>query len=267
MSIISIQARVPEAPEDAPGAAEDRRGAECVRERALAREHRFPHMSSYQRMLVHRMAALYGLEHNIDPSRKAVLVTKQADDELVRRPACPPSPSSSWSASCCSRCSRRRVRSSPLSAAPDPTPARRGRHRRQQLSLSPSSTRSDLQMQSPEARARRPRQCAAVGEPPELQSQSLHASDRESVASSGGRKAERTVPPATARGKQLEGHSRASIACAQSIFQIRSEPPNTKRATPPRRLAARESCCRRALCRSVRRPPGAPLQPPDTRDF
>ncbi|XP_065581371.1 R3H domain-containing protein 1-like isoform X2 [Artemia franciscana] len=38
--------------------------------------HKFPPMSSYHRMLVHRVAAYFGLEHNVDQSGNAVIVNK-----------------------------------------------------------------------------------------------------------------------------------------------------------------------------------------------
>jgi len=38
--------------------------------------HKFPQMSSYHRMLVHRVAAFFGLEHNVDESGKAVVVNR-----------------------------------------------------------------------------------------------------------------------------------------------------------------------------------------------
>lgn len=38
--------------------------------------HRFPPMSSYHRMLVHRVAAYFGFEHNIDPKGTCVIVNK-----------------------------------------------------------------------------------------------------------------------------------------------------------------------------------------------
>lgn len=38
---------------------------------------RFPPMSSYHRMLVHRVAAYFGLDHNIDPKGNCVVVSKQ----------------------------------------------------------------------------------------------------------------------------------------------------------------------------------------------
>ena len=43
----------------------------CSQER-----YKFPQMSSYHRMLVHRVAAFFGLEHNVDESGKAVIVNR-----------------------------------------------------------------------------------------------------------------------------------------------------------------------------------------------
>ncbi|KAL1140418.1 hypothetical protein AAG570_000350, partial [Ranatra chinensis] len=36
--------------------------------------HKFAQMSSYQRMLVHRVAAYFGMEHNVDPTGSSVIV-------------------------------------------------------------------------------------------------------------------------------------------------------------------------------------------------
>lgn len=38
--------------------------------------HKFPNMSSYNRMLVHRVAAYFGMEHNVDQSGLSVIVTR-----------------------------------------------------------------------------------------------------------------------------------------------------------------------------------------------
>ncbi|XP_066597504.1 R3H domain-containing protein 1 isoform X2 [Prorops nasuta] len=38
--------------------------------------HKFPTMSSYNRMLVHRVAAYFGMEHNVDQSGQSVIVTR-----------------------------------------------------------------------------------------------------------------------------------------------------------------------------------------------
>lgn len=46
--------------------------------------YRFPAMSSYHRMLVHRVAAYFGFEHNIDPKGNCVIVDKQ--DGITRIP-------------------------------------------------------------------------------------------------------------------------------------------------------------------------------------
>lgn len=43
---------------------------------------RFPPMSSYQRMLVHRVAAYFGLEHNVDNTGKAVVVNRTPNTRL-----------------------------------------------------------------------------------------------------------------------------------------------------------------------------------------
>lgn len=37
-------------------------------------KHKFPQMSSYHRMLVHRVAAFFGLDHNVDETGKAVII-------------------------------------------------------------------------------------------------------------------------------------------------------------------------------------------------
>lgn len=39
-------------------------------------KHKFPPMSSYHRMLVHRVAAFFGLDHNVDDSGKSVTVNR-----------------------------------------------------------------------------------------------------------------------------------------------------------------------------------------------
>jgi len=49
----------------------------CSQER-----HKFPQMSSYHRMLVHRVAAFFGLEHNVDESGKAVIVNRSNSTRL-----------------------------------------------------------------------------------------------------------------------------------------------------------------------------------------
>uniref|UniRef100_A0A3B4X4S1 R3H domain-containing protein n=1 Tax=Seriola lalandi dorsalis TaxID=1841481 RepID=A0A3B4X4S1_SERLL len=37
---------------------------------------KFPHMSSYHRMLVHRVAAYFGMEHNVDQTGKSVIINR-----------------------------------------------------------------------------------------------------------------------------------------------------------------------------------------------
>jgi len=39
-------------------------------------------MSSYHRMLVHRVAAFFGLEHNVDESGKAVIVNRSSSTRM-----------------------------------------------------------------------------------------------------------------------------------------------------------------------------------------
>ncbi|XP_076322653.1 R3H domain-containing protein 2-like isoform X7 [Tachypleus tridentatus] len=43
---------------------------------------KFPHMSSYHRMLVHRVAAYFGLDHNVDQNGTAVIVNKTKNTRL-----------------------------------------------------------------------------------------------------------------------------------------------------------------------------------------
>lgn len=44
--------------------------------------HRFPQMSSYNRMLVHRVSAFFGLDHNVDQTGTSVVVTKTLQTRL-----------------------------------------------------------------------------------------------------------------------------------------------------------------------------------------
>merc|ERR1719220_1589003 len=44
--------------------------------------HKFPHMSSYHRMVVHRVAAYFGLDHNVDQSGNCVIVNKTKNTRL-----------------------------------------------------------------------------------------------------------------------------------------------------------------------------------------
>ncbi|XP_062342503.1 cAMP-regulated phosphoprotein 21 [Osmerus eperlanus] len=43
---------------------------------------KFPHMSSYHRMLVHRVAAYFGMEHNVDQTGKAVIINKTGNTRI-----------------------------------------------------------------------------------------------------------------------------------------------------------------------------------------
>lgn len=47
--------------------------------------YKFPAMSSYQRMLVHRCAAYFGMEHNIETSGKCVVVNKTKNTRVPER--------------------------------------------------------------------------------------------------------------------------------------------------------------------------------------
>ncbi|KAL8165571.1 UNVERIFIED_CONTAM: hypothetical protein K2H54_048064 [Gekko kuhli] len=40
---------------------------------------KFPQMSSYQRMLVHRVAAYFGMDHNVDQTGKSVIINKTSN--------------------------------------------------------------------------------------------------------------------------------------------------------------------------------------------
>ncbi|NWH37056.1 ARP21 protein, partial [Chloropsis hardwickii] len=43
---------------------------------------RFPQMSSYQRMLVHRVAAYFGMDHNVDQTGKSVIINKTSNTRI-----------------------------------------------------------------------------------------------------------------------------------------------------------------------------------------
>lgn len=43
---------------------------------------KFPQMSSYQRMLAHRVAAYFGLGHNVDQSGKSVIINKTSNTRM-----------------------------------------------------------------------------------------------------------------------------------------------------------------------------------------
>uniref|UniRef100_A0A8P0PN17 cAMP regulated phosphoprotein 21 n=1 Tax=Canis lupus familiaris TaxID=9615 RepID=A0A8P0PN17_CANLF len=44
---------------------------------------KFPQMSSYQRMLVHRVAAYFGLDHNVDQTGKSVIINKTSNTRML----------------------------------------------------------------------------------------------------------------------------------------------------------------------------------------
>ncbi|KAM9187680.1 cAMP-regulated phosphoprotein 21 isoform 21-T21 [Dugong dugon] len=46
---------------------------------------KFPQMSSYQRMLVHRVAAYFGLDHNVDQTGKSVIINKTSSTRMGNR--------------------------------------------------------------------------------------------------------------------------------------------------------------------------------------
>ncbi len=43
---------------------------------------KFPPMTSYHRMIVHRVAAYFGLEHNVDQAGKSVIVNKTQNTRM-----------------------------------------------------------------------------------------------------------------------------------------------------------------------------------------
>lgn len=56
--------------------------------------HRFPPMSSYHRMLVHRVAAFFGLEHNVDQSGSCAALRKLRGN--LHQPDCFRQVTASW---------------------------------------------------------------------------------------------------------------------------------------------------------------------------
>ncbi|XP_028751050.1 cAMP-regulated phosphoprotein 21 isoform X3 [Peromyscus leucopus] len=49
---------------------------------------KFPQMSSYQRMLVHRVAAYFGLDHNVDQTGKSVIINKTSSTRVPEQRFC-----------------------------------------------------------------------------------------------------------------------------------------------------------------------------------
>uniref|UniRef100_A0A7N8X636 cAMP-regulated phosphoprotein, 21 n=1 Tax=Mastacembelus armatus TaxID=205130 RepID=A0A7N8X636_9TELE len=50
---------------------------------------KFPHMSSYHRMLVHRVAAYFGMEHNVDQTGKSVIINRTSSTRMYARLTAP----------------------------------------------------------------------------------------------------------------------------------------------------------------------------------
>ncbi|KAJ3584227.1 hypothetical protein NHX12_014723, partial [Muraenolepis orangiensis] len=53
-----------------------------------SQKRKFPPMTSYHRMLLHRVAAYFGMDHNVDPSGKAVVVNKTAGTRVPDQKFC-----------------------------------------------------------------------------------------------------------------------------------------------------------------------------------
>ncbi|XP_078544415.1 cAMP-regulated phosphoprotein 21 isoform X1 [Lissotriton helveticus] len=49
---------------------------------------KFPQMSSYQRMLVHRVAAYFGMDHNVDQTGKSVIINKTTNTRIPEQRFC-----------------------------------------------------------------------------------------------------------------------------------------------------------------------------------
>ncbi|XP_074055421.1 cAMP-regulated phosphoprotein 21 isoform X4 [Macrotis lagotis] len=49
---------------------------------------KFPQMSSYQRMLVHRVAAYFGMDHNVDQTGKSVIINKTGSTRIPEQRFC-----------------------------------------------------------------------------------------------------------------------------------------------------------------------------------
>uniref|UniRef100_A0A665U2V9 R3H domain containing 1 n=1 Tax=Echeneis naucrates TaxID=173247 RepID=A0A665U2V9_ECHNA len=47
-----------------------------------SQKRRFPPMTSYHRMLLHRVAAYFGMDHNVDPSGKSVVINKTTNTRI-----------------------------------------------------------------------------------------------------------------------------------------------------------------------------------------
>lgn len=47
-----------------------------------SQKRKFPPMTSYHRMLLHRVAAYFGMDHNVDPSGKSVVINKTTNTRM-----------------------------------------------------------------------------------------------------------------------------------------------------------------------------------------
>lgn len=47
-----------------------------------SQKRKFPPMTSYHRMLLHRVAAYFGMDHNVDPSGKSVVINKTINTRM-----------------------------------------------------------------------------------------------------------------------------------------------------------------------------------------
>ncbi|CDQ97109.1 unnamed protein product [Oncorhynchus mykiss] len=47
-----------------------------------SQKRKFPPMTSYHRMLLHRVAAYFGMDHNVDPTGKSVIINKTSNTRI-----------------------------------------------------------------------------------------------------------------------------------------------------------------------------------------
>lgn len=47
-----------------------------------SQKRKFPPMTPYHRMLLHRVAAYFGMDHNVDPSGKSVVINKTTNTRM-----------------------------------------------------------------------------------------------------------------------------------------------------------------------------------------
>ncbi|XP_056157490.1 R3H domain-containing protein 1-like isoform X2 [Lampris incognitus] len=53
-----------------------------------SQKRKFPPMTSYHRMLLHRVAAYFGMDHNVDPSGKSVVINKTTNTRIPHQKFC-----------------------------------------------------------------------------------------------------------------------------------------------------------------------------------